>query len=187
MLEVLDPFSSTPGRRAMTWRNLEEQMNNMLVATDASSTAVEIDTENGDSYEARLEAWQALETNRYWSHPTHTPYSYEARQFTWTFRCPMYSCGWQEVSDTTISHCRRCAEGQAIVQPKKYPTFLGTRCQWWFDKRAEDWFYFCHTCQTCTWGSRCCGADCVDVYALKQTTATAMRPFFILLCESGIA
>ena len=171
MWEV-DPHSTTPGR---TWHSLEEQMHNIQLATeahmatDASSTAVEIDTEY--SYEARLVAWQASETDRYWSHPIHTPYSYEARQFTWTFRCPTDGCGWQEASDTRISYCRRCYFGLTVVQPKKYPTFLDTVCQVCFDNQEEDWFYFCHTCQACTWRRRCCGAECVDVHALKRTTS----------------
>ena len=139
-------------------------MIDMLAATDASSTAVEIDTENGDSYEARLSARQALETHRVLIGPD----SYDAQQFTWTFRCPIDGCGWQVVSDTTISHCLRCYEGQAVVQPKKYPTFIDTVCQWWFDNQEEDWFYFCHICQTCTWQRRCCGTNCVDVQALKR-------------------
>ena len=167
MLEVMDPFSSTPGRQDTTWRDLVI-MNSMLVEADASSTAVEIDIGNGDSYEARRAAWHASEADRFWSHSIHTPYSYEARQFTWTWRCPTDGCGWQEASDMRISYCRRCYFGLMITQPRKHPTFLGTACQWWFDNQEEVWFYFCHTCQECTWNRRCCDNDCVDVHALKQ-------------------
>ena len=169
-MEVWDPMSSTPGRQAMTWRNWrrnEERvamLANIAAENDASSTAVEIDTENIDSHEARRSARQALETHRV----SRGPDSYEAQQFTWTFRCPINGCGWADVSETTVAHCRRCREVGAVVQPKKYPTFLDTVCQHCFDNREEDWFYFCHICQKCTWTRRCCRTDCVDVQALKR-------------------
>ena len=136
----------------------------MAEETDASSTVVELDTENADGHEARRAASQALETHRV----SRGPDSFEAQQFTWTFRCPIRGCGWGDVSEDKVAHCRRCLGVGMAVQPMKYPTFIDTVCPQCFDSQEEDWFYFCHLCLQCTWTRRCCSTECVDVRALKR-------------------
>ena len=176
MLDAVDPHSSTPGRQAMTWRSLEEQMNDMNVANDVSSTVVEIDTES--RYETIQPDGRAQANSVHFGFMDDAygqyrpPDPFRASQFTWTWLCPSEGCGWQETSDYNISRCRRCTQ-----RPNKMPTYLGRKCHWysWEEQQAMDWYFFCHTCRYCTWRRWCCGTECVDVYALKQAEIRRSR------------
>ena len=172
-----DPMSSTPGRQSLAvqnwWREQDRQaalawMSGLarVDETDASSTAVELDSEYADSHEARRAAYQALENHR----ASRGPGSFEAQQFTWTFRCPDSGCGWAEESEDDVELCPRCLGVARTTQPMKFRTFLNKVCEECYDNHAKDWFYFCHLCLECTWKSRCCSTNtsCVDVRALKR-------------------
>ena len=185
-----DPMSMTPGRQplqvqnwwrerdqrdALTWLQQQAELawRSSLARvdeTDASSTAVEIDTEHACSQQARRAALQALDEYR----ASRGPGSYEPQQFTWTFRCPDRGCGWAGVSDHDDGPCPRCLAAERTTAPLKFPTFMDKVCEVCFDNQVEDWFYFCHTCLKCTWKRRCCldargvRTECVDVRALKR-------------------
>ena len=181
-----DPMSITPGRQSLPvqnwWRERDQQealawlhqqaalaRTSSLARvdeTDASSTAVEIDTEHAGSHEARRAAQQALEDHR----ASRGPGSFESQQFTWTFRCPDSGCGWAGVSDDDVGLCPRCLAVDRPTTPMKFPTFMDKVCKEYYDSHAYNWFYFCHLCLECTWKSRCCSPNtsCVDVRALKR-------------------
>ena len=97
----------------------------------------------------------------------HPDFVYKAHHFIWTFKCSMAYCNWQMASHTEMHRCQQCN----ATDPYKYLTFNSTWRQvseWYVRSPCDQWFFFCSQCKQFLTRSRCCGCECVDVYALKR-------------------
>ena len=136
-----DHMTMTPGRQSREvqsfWRERDRREALIWLGSLARISEAEVSSNTDVDTELALAARRLLNRDH---RADRSPESFQAFEFSWTFRCTD-GCGWAEDSEVDIEQCPRCYP--LYRQPKKYPTFLDKVGAEAYNSRPSDSFATC--------------------------------------------